>query len=86
MSGGNTQHTKSVLVTVGAHFPNHKLINDSLSHLVEIPKVYASKGDWVVANKLVSYLKIRMAITKLKPHTSPGVVGIYPCLLIQGGT
>ena len=48
------------------------------------PKWSASRGDWAVSRRLVSFDKLKRAVFSFQPHKSPGIDGIMPIVLQQG--
>jgi hypothetical protein len=50
---------------------------------LESPEWSASRGDWAVSRRVISFDKLKWAVFSFQPYKSPGIDGIMPIMLQQ---
>jgi len=81
-TGERTQSKGETLdLLLATHFPDSDVVEGG-----GIPATarHATRVDWRVAARIITYRRVKLAIGSFAPYKSPGMDGIFPALLQEG--
>ena len=81
-TGERTQSMgKTLDLMLATHFPDSAAVEGGV---VPAAACRATRADWRIAARIVTYRRVVWAIDSFAPYKSPGMDGIFPALLQQG--
>ena len=81
-TGDRTQSEGETLdLLLATHFPDSDVVEGAV---VPAAASRATRVDWQVAGRIITYRRVEWAIGSFAPYKSPGMGGIFPALLQEG--
>ena len=71
---------ETLYLLLATHFPNSAAVEGVVSDAA----CHATRVDWWVAARIITYRRVEWVIDSIAPYKSPGMDRIFPALLQEG--